>query len=137
MLTFCLEHYFFVIDSSLVQINDFLLYSLLVRQNGTKLLLRTSLLLSIYGYIRISQSDLFDMNVSIFMISFCHFFFFYCFIRWRTMFGIAILPSILLALGMAVSPESPRWLFQVFLHDWSHLLLKFLYIQSNMFSFNC
>ncbi|XP_030952608.1 plastidic glucose transporter 4-like [Quercus lobata] len=31
---------------------------------------------------------------------------------WRTMFGIAILPSILLALGMAVSPESPRWLFQ-------------------------
>ena len=75
MLTFCLEHYFFVIDSSLVQINDFLLYSLLVRQNGTKLLLRTSLLLSIYGYIRILQSDLFDMNVSIFMISFCHFFF--------------------------------------------------------------
>lgn len=33
------------------------------------------------------------------------------------MFGIAILPCILLALGMAVSPESPRWLFQVFLHD--------------------
>ncbi len=33
------------------------------------------------------------------------------------MFGIAIVPSILLALGMAFSPESPRWLFQVFLHD--------------------
>lgn len=31
---------------------------------------------------------------------------------WRTMFGISIVPSILLALGMAVSPESPRWLFQ-------------------------
>ncbi|KAK8474022.1 hypothetical protein V6N11_061745, partial [Hibiscus sabdariffa] len=32
--------------------------------------------------------------------------------RWRTMFGIAAVPSILLALGMAFSPESPRWLFQ-------------------------
>ncbi|PON39613.1 Sugar/inositol transporter [Trema orientale] len=31
---------------------------------------------------------------------------------WRTMFGIAIIPSVLLAVGMAVSPESPRWLFQ-------------------------
>ncbi|KAM1078366.1 hypothetical protein ACFX19_026046 [Malus domestica] len=31
---------------------------------------------------------------------------------WRTMFGIAVVPSVLLALGMAVSPESPRWLFQ-------------------------
>ncbi|KAI5004396.1 hypothetical protein ZWY2020_031639 [Hordeum vulgare] len=31
---------------------------------------------------------------------------------WRTMFGISVVPSILLALGMAVSPESPRWLFQ-------------------------
>ncbi|GAB4827886.1 hypothetical protein Ancab_034770 [Ancistrocladus abbreviatus] len=31
---------------------------------------------------------------------------------WRTMFGIAIVPSILLAIGMAMSPESPRWLFQ-------------------------
>lgn len=31
---------------------------------------------------------------------------------WRTMFGIAVIPSILLALGMAISPESPRWLFQ-------------------------
>jgi hypothetical protein len=34
-------------------------------------------------------------------------------IRWRTMFGIAVVPSILLAIGMAFSPESPRWLFQV------------------------
>lgn len=33
-------------------------------------------------------------------------------IWWRTMFGIAIIPSILLALGMAISPESPRWLVQ-------------------------
>ncbi|XP_074308306.1 plastidic glucose transporter 4 [Silene latifolia] len=31
---------------------------------------------------------------------------------WRTMFGIATVPSILLALGMAMCPESPRWLFQ-------------------------
>ncbi|XP_021888322.1 plastidic glucose transporter 4 [Carica papaya] len=31
---------------------------------------------------------------------------------WRTMFGIAAVPSILLALGMAFSPESPRWLAQ-------------------------
>ncbi|OIT38043.1 PREDICTED: plastidic glucose transporter 4 isoform X2 [Nicotiana attenuata] len=31
---------------------------------------------------------------------------------WRTMFGIALIPSVLLALGMAFSPESPRWLFQ-------------------------
>ncbi|XP_030525090.1 plastidic glucose transporter 4 [Rhodamnia argentea] len=31
---------------------------------------------------------------------------------WRTMFGIALIPSILLALGMGFSPESPRWLFQ-------------------------
>lgn len=31
---------------------------------------------------------------------------------WRTMFGIAIVPSVLLALGMALSPESPRWLYQ-------------------------
>ncbi|KAG0493393.1 hypothetical protein HPP92_004387 [Vanilla planifolia] len=33
-------------------------------------------------------------------------------IWWRSMFGIAIIPSILLALGMAISPESPRWLVQ-------------------------
>ncbi|XP_074381382.1 plastidic glucose transporter 4 [Apium graveolens] len=31
---------------------------------------------------------------------------------WRTMFGIAAIPSVLLAVGMAVSPESPRWLYQ-------------------------
>ncbi|MCD7457885.1 hypothetical protein HAX54_036522 [Datura stramonium] len=31
---------------------------------------------------------------------------------WRTMFGIALIPSVLLALGMAFSPESPRWLYQ-------------------------
>ncbi|KAE8679766.1 Plastidic glucose transporter 4 [Hibiscus syriacus] len=31
---------------------------------------------------------------------------------WRTIFGIAAVPSILLALGMAFSPESPRWLYQ-------------------------
>ncbi|KAJ8442485.1 hypothetical protein Cgig2_022368 [Carnegiea gigantea] len=35
-----------------------------------------------------------------------------CTRRWRTMFGIAIFPSVLLALGMAMCPESPRWLFQ-------------------------
>ncbi|KAG8373742.1 hypothetical protein BUALT_Bualt11G0056600 [Buddleja alternifolia] len=31
---------------------------------------------------------------------------------WRTMFGVAVVPSVLLALGMAFSPESPRWLYQ-------------------------
>lgn len=31
---------------------------------------------------------------------------------WRTMFGIALIPSVLLALGMTFSPESPRWLYQ-------------------------
>ncbi|XP_050227795.1 plastidic glucose transporter 4 [Mercurialis annua] len=31
---------------------------------------------------------------------------------WRIMFGVAAVPAILLALGMAFSPESPRWLFQ-------------------------
>lgn len=31
---------------------------------------------------------------------------------WRTMFGIAVVPSVLLALGMTFSPESPRWLAQ-------------------------
>lgn len=29
------------------------------------------------------------------------------------MFAVALVPSILLALGMAFSPESPRWLYQV------------------------
>lgn len=31
---------------------------------------------------------------------------------WRTMFGMAALPSVLLAIGMSFCPESPRWLFQ-------------------------
>nr|XP_043634196.1 plastidic glucose transporter 4 [Erigeron canadensis] len=31
---------------------------------------------------------------------------------WRTMFAIGVIPSVLLALGMAFSPESPRWLVQ-------------------------
>ncbi|KAH0700331.1 hypothetical protein KY285_014583 [Solanum tuberosum] len=31
---------------------------------------------------------------------------------WRTMFGLALIPSVLLAIGMAFSPESPRWLYQ-------------------------
>uniref|UniRef100_A0A1J3I5Q8 Plastidic glucose transporter 4 n=1 Tax=Noccaea caerulescens TaxID=107243 RepID=A0A1J3I5Q8_NOCCA len=31
---------------------------------------------------------------------------------WRTMFGVAVIPSVLLAVGMAFSPESPRWLVQ-------------------------
>jgi len=34
------------------------------------------------------------------------------------MFGIAAIPSVLLALGMTMCPESPRWLFQVF--AWLH-----------------
>ncbi|EOA23076.1 hypothetical protein CARUB_v10003857mg [Capsella rubella] len=31
---------------------------------------------------------------------------------WRTMFGVAVIPSVLLAVGMTFSPESPRWLVQ-------------------------
>ncbi|ERN04021.1 plastidic glucose transporter 4 [Amborella trichopoda] len=31
---------------------------------------------------------------------------------WRTMFIIAVVPAVLMGLGMAFSPESPRWLFQ-------------------------
>ncbi|KAL9264927.1 Plastidic glucose transporter 4-like protein [Drosera capensis] len=31
---------------------------------------------------------------------------------WRTMFAVAIIPSVLLVLGMSFCPESPRWLFQ-------------------------
>ncbi|XP_010453769.1 PREDICTED: plastidic glucose transporter 4 isoform X1 [Camelina sativa] len=31
---------------------------------------------------------------------------------WRTMFGVAVIPSVLLAIGMTFSPESPRWLVQ-------------------------
>ncbi|KAK4776237.1 hypothetical protein SAY87_024198 [Trapa incisa] len=31
---------------------------------------------------------------------------------WRTMFGVAVVPSVFLAVGMMFSPESPRWLFQ-------------------------
>ncbi|XP_042397839.1 plastidic glucose transporter 4-like [Zingiber officinale] len=31
---------------------------------------------------------------------------------WRTMFTVAIFPSVLMAVGMAFCPESPRWLFQ-------------------------
>ncbi|XP_010492496.1 PREDICTED: plastidic glucose transporter 4 [Camelina sativa] len=31
---------------------------------------------------------------------------------WRTMFGVAFIPSVLLAIGMTFSPESPRWLVQ-------------------------
>lgn len=29
------------------------------------------------------------------------------------MFSIALVPSVLLAVGMVFSPESPRWLYQV------------------------
>jgi sugar porter (SP) family MFS transporter len=31
---------------------------------------------------------------------------------WRNMFGIATVPAVLLALGMAYCPESPRWLYK-------------------------
>lgn len=31
---------------------------------------------------------------------------------WRTMFTLSVFPSILMAMGMAFSPESPRWLYQ-------------------------
>ncbi|WOL09457.1 plastidic glucose transporter 4 [Canna indica] len=31
---------------------------------------------------------------------------------WRSMYGVATIPAVLMALGMAFCPESPRWLFQ-------------------------
>lgn len=31
---------------------------------------------------------------------------------WRTMFWLAVIPAVLLGLGMIFSPESPRWLFK-------------------------
>ncbi|XP_062004582.1 plastidic glucose transporter 4 [Rosa rugosa] len=46
---------------------------------------------------------------------------------WRTMFGIAIVPSVLLALGMAVSPESPRWLLQQGKTSQAEKVIKTLY----------
>lgn len=45
------------------------------------------------------------------------------------MFGVAVVPSILLALGMAFSPESPRWLFQVsFARLFSHIWFECFYM---------
>lgn len=46
---------------------------------------------------------------------------------WRTMFGIAAIPSVLLAVGMAVSPESPRWLYQQGKISESELAIKRLF----------
>ncbi|KAL3618961.1 hypothetical protein CASFOL_037189 [Castilleja foliolosa] len=46
---------------------------------------------------------------------------------WRTMFGIAVIPSVLLALGMAFSPESPRWLYQQGRISDAELSIKRLY----------
>ena len=58
------------------------------------------------------------------------------YLRWKAMFGIAAIPSVLLGLGMAMCPESPRWLFQVF--AWLHsvllhncILFPLCYLQSN------
>ena len=36
---------------------------------------------------------------------------------WRPLFGLAVAPGALLALGMAAAPESPRWLASVGAHD--------------------
>lgn len=45
------------------------------------------------------------------------------------MFAVALVPSVLLAIGMAFSPESPRWLYQV---SWqclfSHTLDLYLFL---------
>ncbi|XP_072960540.1 plastidic glucose transporter 4 [Typha angustifolia] len=46
---------------------------------------------------------------------------------WRTMFGIAIIPSILMALGMGFSPESPRWLVQQGRYSQAETAIKKLY----------
>lgn len=36
------------------------------------------------------------------------------------MFGVAVIPSVLLVVGMAFSPESPRWLVQVLSRNATH-----------------
>ncbi|XP_058087129.1 plastidic glucose transporter 4 [Magnolia sinica] len=46
---------------------------------------------------------------------------------WRTMFGIAVVPSVLMALGMAISPESPRWLFQQGKYSQAETTIKTLF----------
>ncbi|CAA6665318.1 unnamed protein product [Spirodela intermedia] len=46
---------------------------------------------------------------------------------WRTIFGIAIVPSVLMGLGMVFSPESPRWLFQQGKTSQAESAVKLLY----------
>ncbi|KAL7607929.1 hypothetical protein Lser_V15G12517 [Lactuca serriola] len=46
---------------------------------------------------------------------------------WRTMFGLSVIPSVLLALGMAFSPESPRWLVQQRKISQAEVAIKKLY----------
>ncbi|KAD5960896.1 hypothetical protein E3N88_12368 [Mikania micrantha] len=46
---------------------------------------------------------------------------------WRTMFAISAIPSVLLALGMTISPESPRWLVQQKKIDQAEKAIKTLY----------
>lgn len=51
---------------------------------------------------------------------------------WRSMFGIAVIPSVLLALGMMISPESPRWLFQQGKLSQAEASIKKLYGKENV-----
>lgn len=54
------------------------------------------------------------------------------------MFGIAVVPSVLLALGMAISPESPRWLFQVFpFRLFGHMSVNELCSKAFVAGFSC
>ncbi|XP_063950630.1 uncharacterized protein LOC108220429 isoform X2 [Daucus carota subsp. sativus] len=46
---------------------------------------------------------------------------------WRTMFGIAVIPSVILALGMTFSPESPGWLYQQGKISQAEIAVKRLY----------
>ncbi|XP_074376211.1 plastidic glucose transporter 4-like isoform X2 [Apium graveolens] len=46
---------------------------------------------------------------------------------WRTMFGSAAIPSVLLALGMTIAPESPQWLYQRGKISEAELAVKRLY----------
>ncbi|KAH9306195.1 hypothetical protein KI387_010599 [Taxus chinensis] len=50
-------------------------------------------------------------------------------IWWRSMFTVAIVPAVLMAVGMIFAPESPRWLFQVGYHllIFSSLLLSLFF----------
>lgn len=53
------------------------------------------------------------------------------------MFGVAVVPAVLLALGMAFSPESPRWLAQVFCNSMQSFVTEALILCRKPFGKIC